>query len=148
MSKRFLSLCSLIAVVSMVLSMSAFGAGIEAAPVTPGSTFLQDNAADISHDITERDSSSPAMYIVRLQGEPLASYTGGIPNLAATSPLVTGAPKLQVSSAASQSYRSYLGQQRQQVTEGISSLLGANIEVAYTYDVAFNGMALMLTRAQ
>src|SRR5256885_111135 len=144
MFKRFLSLYSLIAAVSMMLLSLPIGTGIQAAPGTPGSnqgltstssSSPQDNVAGVKRDPrireateTEADSSSPAMYIVRLQGEPLASYTGGVSNLAPTSPLVTGAPKLQVDSAASQSYRSYLSQQRQQVTNQVSAVLGSSVK--------------------
>ncbi len=47
--------------------------------------------------------------VVRLKDKPLASYTGGVAGLAATSPRVTGAKRLDVDSAASQEYLSYLG---------------------------------------
>jgi hypothetical protein len=50
-----------------------------------------------------------AHLVVRLKDQPLSSYTGGVAGLKATSPRVTGAKRVDVDSAASEDYLSYLG---------------------------------------
>ena len=48
--------------------------------------------------------------IVKLDAEPLATYRGGVPGLAPTSPEVTGAPKLDLKSPSSLAYLGHLAQ--------------------------------------
>jgi subtilisin family serine protease len=87
------------------------------------------------------------MYIVQLQGEPLATYLGGLDNLAATSPLATGERKLLPDSPSSRSYRAYLSRQRATIVDRMANLLGGRADVRYTYDVAFNGFGVSMTPA-
>jgi hypothetical protein len=61
-----------------------------------------------------KGATEPALYIVQLEGAPLASYRGGVRGLQATSPAVTGESKLDVQSAASQAYLNYLAEQQDQ----------------------------------
>lgn len=87
-----------------------------------------------------------AIYIVQFQDAPLASYRGQITGLAATSPAVTGAPKLDADSPASQAYRSYLAQQRDAALTQMSNAIGrADLNIRHTYEVAYNGVAIELT---
>lgn len=98
-------------------------------------------------DIPAVDFNKPLRVIVQLADPPLASYTGGITNLAATSPLRTGAPRLDVDSAPSRAYLSYLAQQqaafRSELTKAAPSA-----KVDYTYQVALNGLAVKTTLGQ
>ena len=48
-----------------------------------------------------KDANGKAHLVVRLKDKPLASYTGGVSGLAATSPRATGAKNLDVRSTAS-----------------------------------------------
>lgn len=52
--------------------------------------------------------------IIKLDEQPLASYTGGIAGLAPTSPVATGRAKLDLNSQASVAYLAYLRQRHQQ----------------------------------
>ena len=61
---------------------------------------------------TEPGGTQPSVYIVQLVDAPLATYRGELANLRATSPKVAGARKLDVTNAASTSYRAYLAQRR------------------------------------
>lgn len=92
-------------------------------------------------------ASDSGLYIVQLKDAPLASYRGGIAQLAATNPRVTGARKLDTASVASRAYRNYLEGQRLQVLKAIERVLGRAPEVVFSYDLAFNGMALRLSLA-
>lgn len=85
------------------------------------------------------------VYIVQLQDEPLASYRGGIHNLAATSAEVTQ-NDLDVDSSASRAYLNYLSTQQEQFKQQIAAATNRSAPFLYQYQVAFNGVALNLSR--
>jgi len=68
-------------------------------------------------------------YIVQLQDEPLASYTGGTKGIPGTSPQVTGR-KLKTDSANGLDYRSYLAGRQKAV---LDRLPGAKPDVVDNY---------------
>ena len=80
-------------------------------------------------------------YIVQLAAEPVATYTGNVPGLAATQP--AQGSRLNLRSAAAQAYGSYLDQQQLSVTQ-----LVGNAPVFARYKTAFNGFAARLTAAE
>jgi minor extracellular serine protease Vpr len=88
---------------------------VSAQPTPIKSEPLGLDSAQNLDQIPIRSVSSPAVYIVRLDDAPLASYRGGIAGLAATSPSATGQDKLQVNSPASLAYRDYLAQKQDQL---------------------------------
>jgi hypothetical protein len=94
---------------------------------------------------TDPTSTQPAIYIIQLKDAPLASYRGGVPNLAATSPQVTGASQLDVRSASSRAYRAYLQGKQADFRRAAENELGRSLKVIYQYDVTFNGLAMQLT---
>lgn len=69
MSKPSFSLWSMIAAVSLMLAILPFG---------NNSYAVQSSPAQVTGGEAAADDPTPAMYIVRLQDEPLSSYTGGI----------------------------------------------------------------------
>ena len=97
---------------------------------------------------TDPTSTEPAVYIVQLADAPLATYKGGLVGLAATSPAVTGASRLNVRTAASVAYRSYLSDKQAQFLKAAQQTLDQSVDVLYQYDVVFNGLAVELTPRQ
>ncbi|HHY53961.1 MAG TPA: trypsin-like serine protease [Chloroflexi bacterium] len=93
---------------------------------------------------SDPEGATPAIYIVQLRGQPLASYRGGIADLAPTSPAVTGAA-LDAAGRAAQAYLGYLTAQQQAILTEIQAAVGRPVTVKFTYRVAFNGFALELT---
>lgn len=89
--------------------------------------------------------TADAVYIVRLQDAPLASYRGGLQGLNATSPAATSARKLDVSSPASVAYRDYLTVKQDSFLSAAAQVLGHSPDVVYRYDVALNGVAMVLS---
>jgi hypothetical protein len=77
-------------------------------------------------------------YIVQLQDQPAASYTGGIDGLAATQPAAGAAFDYRSNDV--QVYVNYLGDRKNEV---LATIAGA--PVIATYDVVLNGFAAMLT---
>ncbi len=89
-----------------------------------------------------------ALYIVKLKGESLASYEGGVAGLPATSPRSTGAAKLDVKSAASVAYLNYLADQHAAFVSKVESQVGRSVNVSARYDAVLNGIAVELTGAE
>jgi subtilisin family serine protease len=93
---------------------------------------------------TAKASPAAGNYIVQLTAQPVASYRGGKPGLAATSPKRTGR-RLSKRSSAVRAYRSYLaGQQR----AALARLGTAQPRVTYSYRTTFAGFAARLTAKQ
>ena len=96
------------------------------------------------------DAAQRSMWIVRFAEPALASYTGvqvkrGGKTLAATSPSVTGAPRLDMASSAVQAYRQELADRREARLDAAAAQLGRPLEPAFVYDAVLNGVALRLS---
>ncbi len=95
-----------------------------------------------------QNAATPAgsgVYIILLEGAPLASYRGGVPGLEATNPAARGENKLDAKSPASLAYLDYLAQQQAVFISMMELLLDRPVEVIYQYDAALNGMAVRIT---
>lgn len=88
-------------------------------------------------------SGPTARYLVQLDEEPLATYTGGVPGIAATKP-ADGA-KLNRTSGSAKAYRDHLRQQRTSVLDRVG--VPAD-RTRVTMETAFNGFAADLTGPQ
>lgn len=89
-----------------------------------------------------------AIYIIQLADEPVATYTGGVAGLAATSPLATGARKLDAQSPASLAYEQYLAGKQDQFVSAMNNLLGRSVDISFYYRHAYNGVAAFLSPAE
>jgi subtilisin family serine protease len=85
--------------------------------------------------------------IVKLEDAPLATYAGDVPGLAATSPAVIGADRLDARSAESQAYLSYLKAQQESFIAAAQAAI-PDTRVTYRYDVVFGGVAMRIPRGQ
>ncbi|CAG0929869.1 lactocepin [Thermoflexales bacterium] len=117
---------------------------------TPVVAKIKDQKPDLQvMDISEVEvSSEPAIYMIRLMDPPLAAYAGGIQELRATSPQVTGERKLNVNSPAARAYTNYLAGKRVQAIASVEKALNRSIEVVYQYYATNNGFAAYLTPAE
>ncbi len=80
--------------------------GLRLAQAQPGQNGATIVAALAAAKAT-KDKNGRAHLIIKLRDKSLASYTGGVAGLAATSPQVTHAKRLDVTSASSRQYLSY-----------------------------------------
>lgn len=93
-------------------------------------------------------------WIVRFEEPALASYAGGVVAkrggmaLAATSPLATGAARLDVQAPASVAYLAELAQRRESRLAEAARRLGRALQPVFVYDVVLNGVALELDAAE
>lgn len=93
-------------------------------------------------------STEQAIYLVRLEDAPVASYRGDIAGLRATSPQVTGEAKLNGKSPAAQAYRQFLADRHAELVLRMHQSLGRIPKVAFEYFHGNNGMAVWLTAAE
>ena len=84
--------------------------------------------------------------IVKLTDPSLAAYKGGIQGMAATSPAVTGAPALDVSSTNAKKYLSYLAQKQSNFAASARTIQGA--EVRQHFDVVFGGVSMLVPETE
>ncbi len=106
-------------------------------------TVQYDKQSPVRYEILR--ATGPAVYIVQLEGSPLASYRGDIPGLAATSPAVTDDKKLDLRTSASRAYSKHLADKRDAVLDRMKTRFDRKIMVLHIYDVAYNGVAVELT---
>jgi subtilisin family serine protease len=93
----------------------------------------------------EVKGGGPEIYIVQLEGEPVATYRGGIAGLPATSPAVTGARRLDAGSAASRAYEAHLASSQARFLGQLAAVLGRSPDLRFQYRHAFNGIAVVLS---
>lgn len=92
--------------------------------------------------------SETGLYIVQFKDPSLASYTGGIAGLAATSPEATGARKLDANSPASRAYLQYLTDNQTQFAAELSQKLDRSVEVAFNYTAVLNAIAIAVSHEE
>ncbi|MDZ4350024.1 MAG: S8 family serine peptidase [Xanthomonadaceae bacterium] len=127
----------------MALATFAFAAGQPSALAAGGASGTPDSAM--------------RTYIIQFEDAPLASFRGEVAGqtasasggagkrLAATSPAITGAAKLDVDAPASRVYRAYLGERRDEHLLQAQRNVGRALLPSHVYDVVFNGVAVELT---
>jgi len=139
MKARFLSITSLVVILSMVTS-TAF-----ALPAPPGSQAGSTTTPQPANLFQAADASGPAIYIVQLEEPALASYEGDIAGLAPTSPRVTGTSKLDPTTPESKAYLKYLEGRHAATLSAMRRTLGRSPEVRFQYLAALNGFAVTLS---
>jgi subtilisin family serine protease len=100
-------------------------------------------AATMSDEV--KTATGTGDYIVLLAGEPLASYRGGLPGLAGTSPLATESNRLDPDSAASTRYLAHLTAVQDAFLAAAQGSLGHPLDVRFRYHYASNGVSVHLT---
>ena len=88
------------------------------------------------------------MYILTLNLDGLVHYDGGINNLRATSPSLTGTKKLDIKSVATQEYLQYLKDNLSQIKSQIESIINRPLGKTFDYYYANFGMAVRLTASE
>lgn len=93
-------------------------------------------------------SQAPATYIIVLEEPPLASYAGGKPGLAATSPRARGEARLDTRSRAALAYLDHLDGRQRALIARLAAVAGRPLAAARSYRYALNGLALSLSPAE
>jgi subtilisin family serine protease len=101
-----------------------------------------------STDLSAAAGQTPAHgenYIVRFDEAGLLHFAGGIDGLRATAPAVSGARKLDATSADALAYRQYLEDRRAEHVATIVQALGHGLDLHHSYAITMNGIAAELT---
>jgi len=143
----------LLVIVGILPAYANRAATVAAVPTTPPTRALAGQLTTLQTGVTNKllpalAQDEPATYIVELVDAPLATYNGGIVGLTGTSAAATGNVKLNVNSAASRRYISYLDRQRASVLNAIAPVVGGSTTPEAVYRNVFNGFALKLSPAQ
>ena len=128
---------------ALVLTVVVFSVAAEG-PVPEHADEPSAVAAGTGIVLEPKGATGEAVYIVRLQDDPLATYSGGISTFAPTSPSALGSSKLDVNSVASTSYLEYLAAEQAVFLSAAGKALDRDVEVIYQYDVVYNGVAVIL----
>ena len=136
MAPRFQFLVLLLALV-VPLALAGQPASVLAAGDTPPTQALKAQPLDAIDT-----------YIITLDNPALATFRGGIRDLAPTSTELTGARRVDVNSTASQAYLAFLAEKRTEFLQRVEEKLGRVPEVGYIYDVVLNGLTLQLTASE
>lgn len=138
MNRTFIASALLALVATAATPLSATGGG-KLPPTAASATAAQ----------------ATSTWIVVFEAPPLAGFTGApagaepkLAALAPTSPLATGAPRLDVGSPAAKAYRAHLKDEREALVQRAGAVLGRPLAPAFVYDVALNGMAVDLSAAE
>ncbi len=128
----------IVLIVSLILTFALLGTATSQAD--GGTTGLKQLTPGI-----DLSSQSVSTYIIQLDNASLAAYRGGIEGLAATSPRVTGAAKLDVNSPESQAYLAYLAKKRSDFLQQASEKVGRELTPDRVFDVVYGGLTLQLS---
>lgn len=102
--------------------------------------------------IAEDDVHGVQKYIVQLNDAPIATYEGGIAQLAATQPTVakvrgTSSP-LNLNQPQLKAYNNYLAEKRANFVAQAQALQGVDVKVSRAFSVALNGFVTEMTQEQ
>jgi minor extracellular serine protease Vpr len=92
-------------------------------------------------EVAIRDDDDKVRVIVELADASLATYSGGVSGLRATSPAATGASKLAITEAANVAYLDHLTRQQEAFVQDLAQQV-PSATVDYRYQIVFNGLAM------
>lgn len=104
-----------------------------------GSKSQSGGIAQSDANLLSRTDRAVVNIIVKVDADALASYTGGVGNLAATSPAITGRP-LRDGGAAISAYQRYLTRELANIQRDAKSAVPA-VKIGRSFLVAFGGFA-------
>jgi len=118
---------------------------LDSVPISPDRIAPNDEVVSKS---ALRKLPTPNTYIVQLADPPLASYQGGIQGISATSPRVTGSARLEIQSAASLQYQSYLAKKQDALLSAMSVTLDRPVNAIYQFHTSVNGISIELSEVE
>jgi subtilisin family serine protease len=120
-----------------------------ATPLYPSSQYSSTITKDMGSRprALARSNAKLVSVIVKLKDAPLATYTGGVPGLAPTSPQVTGAEKVDVQSPASKQYLAYVdAQQAAFANTALATVPSAKI--THKFNIVLGGISMLVPEDQ
>jgi len=136
----------------MSMMASAIGMALLGAGISPD-VLAATSSASVSESVASVEASTTGRYIVTFSEAGLVSYKGGVAGLQRTAPVLDGVSinssrKFDVNSSASQSYKSYLADQRAAHVSTIEQKLGRALAIHFTYDVTRNAVSVEMSKEE
>jgi subtilisin family serine protease len=122
------------------------GQQFQATPLTPDSTFTYTGPKPVPVP-SYKPGTGTVSVVVKLKGDPLATYSGGVTGLAPTSPRVTGAPQLDPRSKDSQAYLQHLAQ-LQNAFESKALKAVPQAKSTHRFDILLNAISMLVPADQ
>jgi uncharacterized repeat protein (TIGR01451 family) len=117
--------------------------GLTARPAVAVASSSADGGWDSTSRVKPAGGDQLVSVIVKLADAPLASYAGGLPGLAPTSPKITGAARLNPAAPASQRYLAYLdARQRDFAARAAAAIPQARVLARYRFVIGGAAMVL------
>jgi hypothetical protein len=133
-----------ILITGLLSPVAGVGPDLTAAPLTPSDRVAGDKAASSSLAETDpallaRNDAQPVQVMIKLDYDAIAAYQGGVANLAATSPSVTGRP-LTGRSAAERNYEAYIASQEDAFIAQLSATV-PSADVHRSFRIVYGGVS-------
>jgi uncharacterized repeat protein (TIGR01451 family) len=93
------------------------------------------------------ESAGMVSVLVKLDVEPVASYTGGLPGLPATNPEAANSPQLDLNSASVKLYQAYVDGIQQDFQVNVTKAI-PGAKVVNEYDLIFGGVSMIVPADQ
>ena len=97
---------------------------------------------------TKKVTSQSNVYFVQLEGDPVATYMGGVSGLKATSNRATGANRLNTNSKASKKYKEHLQKKQAKFASDSSSTIGRSLNVQRDFQIVLNAVTAELSEEE
>jgi len=140
-----------LAVTAMVAALAVFPAAASAQPGQPPAATEHADAEGADGDAPAAGvlgTSETGRWIVQLDEPSLATYEGGITGLSATSPEASGAPSLDMDSAAAVAYSDHLQTRHNSFATNAQSELGRNVTIEHNYRAVLNAVVVEADRSE
>ncbi|WP_252274459.1 S8 family serine peptidase [Nocardioides sp. LMS-CY] len=98
--------------------------------------------AETSPSLLKLDSAKRVPVVIKYDYDAIASYTGTVPGLAATSPSVTGRP-VTAGTSALRDYRAYVNRQERAISRRVEAAVPAT-SIDQSYQVAYGGVSAVV----
>ncbi len=139
-----------ITVLASAIGLAIASAGITAAPAIAHAGQTSPAGLEAQQNGVPNPSGR---YFITFSEPGLVNYQGGIQSIPATAPHFDGihinsSRKLQIHSAAAQSYKAFLTQKRQQHLASAERAIGHALDVKFVYEVTRNAVSVHLTPAE
>ena len=138
----------LVLTIALILPVLTFAQGrdtsITVTPLTPESTFHQMKVKPVQDaKMIGTPQQDMVSVIVRLKGESLLKYSGGVPGLAPTNPQVTGAPLTDLKSWNIKAYLQHLAEQHT-AFESMAMKIIPQVQAIHRFDVILNAVSMLV----
>ena len=128
------------AIVASVFSLSVSASSFTASELAIGPSLEAQGKNVVKNDVLLQQEF-PTYYIIQLEGDAVATYTGGVRGLSPTKPAAYGKTRLDVTSAQVKGYQNYLQQKQAEFMQTLSARF-PQVKVERNLSLLLNGIVI------